>query len=608
MWKRFKYLVFYFIILMSAFALQKPLFMLYNGSLLKKYVLMDYLQVMLSGIKLDSTMTSYIILIPSLLIFISLWYERLPWIKILRTYNVFVAILIAVVFVVDTSLYAFWGFKLDATVFNYLDSPTEVFASVSFGYILLRILIILFLVVLFSWILNRVPLKITVLTNLRKKIKGSLEMIFLFGVFFVMIRGGFAESTSNIGRAYYSDDIFLNHSAVNPCFSFLYSLGKDDKFENEFNFFPENKRKQLFADLYPKENELKDTLLINRRPNILIIEWESCGGIFIESLGGLKNVTPQFNRLEKEGVFFTNYYSNSFRTDRGTVCAFSGYLGLPTASIMKMPAKSQTLSSIAKSLVDVGYKTDFLYGGDIDFTNMRSYLLSNGYQKITSMENFSFKEQHSNAWGVNDNITFDWLYNQLLLRKDSLWHTGFLTLSSHEPFKVPYHRLQDERQNSIAFTDDCLGKFITKLKKTQIWKNLLIICIPDHSMKYKEVDVHNPIFFHTPMLWLGGAIKKPLVVDKFVNQSDLVATLLGQLGLPHQQYPFSRDVFSPSYKYPFVFSCFSNGFLFRDSTGITMYDNDANKVLIDKPVSNGKYRLEKGKAILQTLYDDLGKR
>lgn len=171
MWKRFKYLVFYFIILMSAFALQKPLFMLYNGSLLKKYVLMDYLQVMLSGIKLDSTMTSYIILIPSLLIFISLWYERLPWIKILRTYNVFVAILIAVVFVVDTSLYAFWGFKLDATVFNYLDSPTEVFASVSFGYVLLRILIILFLVVLFSWILNRVPLKITVLTNLRKKLR-----------------------------------------------------------------------------------------------------------------------------------------------------------------------------------------------------------------------------------------------------------------------------------------------------------------------------------------------------------------------------------------------------------------------------------------------------
>jgi len=183
-----------------------------------------------------------------------------------------------------------------------------------------------------------------------------------------------------------------------------------------------------------------------------------------------------------------------------------------------------------------------------------------------------------------------------------------LTLSSHEPFKVPYHRLQDDKQNSIAYTDDCLGKFIAKLKETRIWNNLLIICIPDHSMKYKEVDVHNPIFFHTPMLWLGGAVKKPLVVNKLVNQSDLVATLLGQLGLPHQQYPFSRDVFSSSYKYPFVFSCFSNGFLFKDSTGFTMYDNDANKVLINKPNSNGEGRLEKGKAILQTLYDDLGKR
>ena len=168
--------------------------------------------------------------------------------------------------------------------------------------------------------------------------------------------------------------------------------------------------------------------------------------------------------------------------------------------------------------------------------------------------------------------------------------------------------MQNEKQNSIAFTDDCLGRFIDKLKKTKIWDNLLVICIPDHSMQYEDVTVHNPMFYHTPMLWLGGAVKRPLIVCKLVNQSDLVATLMGQMGLPHKQYPFSRNVFSSSYTYPFAFSCFSNGFLFKDSTGITLFDNDAEKVLINRPDAGGQKRLERGKAILQTLYDDLGKR
>lgn len=608
MWKRINYLAGYFIILMIVFALQKPLFMLYNGSSGKHFSLGDYLQVIGNGVKLDSTMVAYLTIIPFLLMFISVWYSRLPWIKLVRPYYGVVSLIVNVAFIVDMCLYSFWGFKLDATVFNYLDSPSEAFASVSLGYVIIRVILILALVGLLYWILAKIPLHIKPIQTTGKKVLGCLYMLLLAGVLFLVIRGGFAESTSNVGRVYFSDNLFLNHSAVNPCFSFMSSIGKGGKFEDEFNFFSEKKRDLLFSGLYPHDGELTDTLLITKRPNILIIEWESCGGIFLESLGGLKNVTPQVERLSKEGIFFTNYYSNSFRTDRGTVSAFSGYPGLPTVSIMKMPVKSQTLSSIAKSLVDVGYKTDFLYGGDIDFTNMRSYLLGNGYQRTTSMENFSFSEQHSNAWGVNDDITFNWLYNQIVHRKDSLWHTGFLTLSSHEPFKVPYHRLSDEKQNSMAFTDDCFGRFVAKLKKTSAWKDLLIICIPDHSMRYEDVTVHNPAFFHSPMLWLGGAVKHPMVVDKLVSQSDIVATLLGQMDMTHKQFPFSRDVFRTSYKYPFVFSCFSNGFLFKDSTGVTIYDNDAQQAIKEEPATNSLSRQERGKAILQTLYDDLGKR
>ncbi|WP_270775321.1 LTA synthase family protein [Phocaeicola vulgatus] len=606
--KRIAYISLYFFTVLLIFILQKPLFMLYNGSIEKGFGFADYMQVMIHGASLDAATAGYLTAFPFLLVLISIWFRRFPLKKILYGYYILAAALISIIFVVDMALYTFWGFKLDASVFLYIDSPKEALASVSVGFILLRVLAILLLIALNSWVL----LKITpsVLTATRKRIAGTAGMLLLGGVLFIIIRGGVTESTSNIGQVYFSNEPFLNHSAVNPDFSLLSSMGKSQDFASEFNFFDEEKRAALFDGLYPTTDGDSIIQVLNtKRPNILIILMEGFGGAFVEPLGGLPDVTPHFNRLSKEGIFFTNCYANSFRTDRGTVCTFSGYLGLPTASVMKIPAKSRTLPAIAEGLSKAGYKTDFLYGGDINFTNMKSYLLSTGYQRLTANTDFSLAEQTSNAWGVNDDITFEYLYNQLRNRKEEgPWHTAFLTLSSHEPFEVPYHRLEDKIPNAFAYTDECLGKFIDRLKQTPAWKDLLVICLPDHGFYYPcEGFNAMPRFYHIPLLWLGGAVKQPMQVDKIMNQTDLAATLLGQLGLEHTAFTFSRNVLGSDYKYPFAFYSFNNGFSFRDSTGVTVFDNNSGSILFDEPEAD-ESRLDKGKAILQTVYDDLGNR
>ena len=606
--KRIAYISLYFFTVLLIFILQKPLFMLYNGSIEKGFGFADYMQVMIHGASLDAATAGYLTAFPFLLVLISIWFRKFPLKKILYGYYILAAALISIFFVVDMALYTFWGFKLDASVFLYIDSPKEALASVSVGFILLRVLAILLLIALNSWVL----LKITpsVLTATRKRIAGTAGMLLLGGVLFIIIRGGVTESTSNIGQVYFSNEPFLNHSAVNPDFSLLSSMGKSQDFASEFNFFDEEKRAALFDGLYPTTDGDSIIQVLNtKRPNILIILMEGFGGAFVEPLGGLPDVTPHFNRLSKEGVFFTNCYANSFRTDRGTVCTFSGYLGLPTASVMKIPAKSRTLPAIAEGLSKAGYKTDFLYGGDINFTNMKSYLLSTGYQRLTANTDFSLAEQTSNAWGVNDDITFEYLYNQLRNRKEEgPWHTAFLTLSSHEPFEVPYHRLEDKIPNAFAYTDECLGKFIDRLKQTPAWKDLLVICLPDHGFYYpREGSNAMPRFYHIPLLWLGGAVKQPMQVDKIMNQTDLAATLLGQLGLEHTAFTFSRNVLGSDYKYPFAFYSFNNGFSFRDSTGVTVFDNNSGSILFDEPEAD-ESRLDKGKAILQTVYDDLGNR
>ena len=607
--KRIVYIVSYFFTVLLMFVIQKPLFMLYNDAVGKEVNLTDFGQVMWHGISLDATTAGYFTALPLLIILVSIWTKRISLKKLLLPYYILVAILLSIVFVVDMGLYPFWGFKLDASIFLYLDSPKEAMASVSTGFIAIRVLAMLVYAAFIVWIM----LKVTpnTLDKVGKRIWGTLGMLLLGGGLFVIIRGGVSESTSNVGQVYFSNNQFLNHSAVNPCFSLLSSMSKSKDFASEFNFFDEEKRADLFEGLYPtKRSDINTKVLNTERPNVLLILMEGFGGAFIEPLGGLPGVAPNLNRLSEEGIFFTQCYANSFRTDRGTVSALSGYLALPTVSIMKVPAKSRTLPAISEELLKAGYQTDFLYGGDINFTNMKSYLLSKGYQKLTADADFSLAEQSSNVWGVNDDITSEWLLEQLKQRAgtDTPWFTTYLTLSSHEPFEVPYNRLEEKIPNAFAYTDECLGKLIDGLKQSPLWENLLVVCIPDHGFCYPQGTVdRGGEFSHIPMLWLGGAIKEPMKIDKMMNQTDMAATLLGQLGLDHSMFPFSRDVLSESYVYPFAFYSSGSVFAFRDSTGVSAYDIKADCISYEEP-SASEERLNRGKAILQSAYDDLGKR
>ena len=603
--QRFIYLLSLFLTFVGYFLLQKPLFMLANDALGKGVSLADALRVMGNGLSLDATTAGYLTVIPWLALLTSCWFRQFPLRKLLTGYYAVASLILALVFVADLSLYPFWGFKLDASVFFYLDSPKNAMASVSMGYLLLRAALMLLLAVLCTGALFRLtPVR---LPALKRRITGSVGLLLTGGALFVIIRGGITESTANIGQVYFCNNEFLNHSAVNPAFSLLASAGKTKDYASQFDFFPEVERAQLFEGLYPTRGKNRIELLNNRRPNLLIVLLEGFGGTMVESLGGVKDVSPNIDRLSKEGVWFTRCYANSYRTDRGTVCALSGYQSFPNLSVMKIPAKSRTLPTIAQQLVKEGYHTDFLYGGDINFTNMKSYLLQGGYQRLTADTDFSLQERQ-NPWGVNDDITFDHLYQVIKERTEGPWHTTFLTLSSHEPFEVPYHRLDAKKPNAFAYTDDCLGRFVDRLKQLPQWKDLLIVCLPDHGIFYPEQGTaHDWDIHHIPMLWLGGAIREPRVIDCLMNQTDLAATLLGQLDLPHEDFTFSRNVLGEEYTYPFAYYTFNNGFAFADSTGFTLFDNAAGRVLEDLPSAN-EQRIRLGKAILQSSYDDLGKR
>lgn len=599
---RILYLLRLFFCLLLIFAVGKVLFLWYNASI-SPFDFADALQVWWHGLTMDVSTSGYMLVLPLLLCMISLWWHRLPLRWVLVPYWILVAVLLSVIIVGDVVLYEFWKFKLNAAVFSYMQNPEGATSSVSMSFILTRVGGMVLLSALTCWLLLRhIP---SYFPNVRHRVFHTIVLLLCGGVLFVGIRGGVRQGVMNVGVAYYSPSLFLNHAAVNPAFSLLSSLSKTKAFGEQFNWQDDQLLSHSFEGLYPSETEdIQDTLLRIQRPNVLIVLMESFGSKFVRELGGLPNVAPGMSRMIPQGIFWDHYYSNSFRTDRGTVSAFSGWISYPTVSLMRLPEKLNNLPSLAHSLAHEGYHTGYLYGGDITIMNKKGYLVATGYRQLTSSVDFPMAETSKSKWGANDSVTARRAYE--MIASGSMpepWHMTLQTLSSHEPFEVPYHRLADKKLNAFAFTDHCVEMLVDSLRRTPVWDNLLVILIPDHGFLY-DLTYESPEFFHSPMLWLGGAIREPRRMQVLMNQSDLCATLLSQMGISHRDFPWSRNVLSRNYTYPFAYSTFPSGILFADSTGVSVFDITSRKPITEQPTHSDD-RLHKAQTILQMSYDRL---
>lgn len=601
--KRMVYLIEVYLLTVLIFIAAKLFFMWYNA-INQLFQASDVFDVICHGLSLDMSMSLYLITIPFLCVGVSIWYPHEKVFRyILRSFYVVIAIALALAFVADTSLYEFWLFKLDASCLQYLETPTEAMASVSIGYIIVRLLAVIILSALFTWAYWSIPLR---LPSVYKRIWASVVWILLLPLIIIGIRGGLDESTTNIGQVYYSQNQFLNHSAVNPVFSFFASFEKSASNNTIYNYMDDEECEKIIKSLYNTESVDSETLLNTQTPNIIIILLEGCGGEFTE-IGGRMDITPNLNRLAKEGIYFSNCYGNSWRTDRGTVCTWSGYPSFPTMSVMKIPSKSRTMPNIAKTLREKrGYNTFYLYGGDINFTNMRSYLISGGFEQLMWKEDYTAEEQKTAKWGVCDEITFKSIFD-LSQNQKQPFIIGFSTLSSHAPWDVPIRKFDDEILNAMYYLDQCLGDFIQRFRQTKVWDNTLVILLPDHGIPYKDIDERHPLMNHIPMIWVGGAVKAPLRIEQVCNQTDLPATLLGQLGLSHDDFTFSRDVLSKSYTQPFAINTYTEGFSVNDSVGYVNYDLIGDRICV-KQGEHIDELLQRGRAILQAASKDLDKR
>lgn len=394
------------------FVLQKPLFMLFYESLYPDASCADWFSVMWHGLPLDLSLAGYLTAIPGFLFIASVWTLSKSLHRIWCGYFLFISVLLSIIFTVDLGLYEYWGFRLDATpLFYFFSSPKDAVASVSIwmvlgGIVAMAVYAAVLYVVFYSILLQKKLLLQMKLPYRRLKVSGIL--LLMTGLLFIPIRGGFTVSTMNVGKVYFSAEQRLNHAAINPAFSLMESLAKQKDFSKQYRFMEAAEADRLFKDMLEPavaggQTEETDsvqqsadslhTLFNTQRPDVLFVILESFSSRLMTALGGEPNIAIHLDSLSKEGVLFTNFYANSFRTDRGLVAILSGYPAQPTTSIMKYPRKTQSIPAIAGSLRKAGYGTKYYYGGDADFTNMRSYLMSSGFEDIVSDQDFPVTER-----------------------------------------------------------------------------------------------------------------------------------------------------------------------------------------------------------------------
>ncbi len=507
-------------------------------------------------------------------------------------------------------IYGYWGFRFDISTLWYLKTPQEALASVSWFEIILPLVIGTLLWLGFWWLYRKVLVALTRGWE-RSFWKAPLVFSGILVLSFIPIRGGFGLAPNNLGRVYFHSDIFANHAAINLPWNILYSMTQKKNLNREYSFMEKVEADSLVKTLYPPVGQTQ-TVLNTIRPNILLIILESFTAKVVGAVGGLPDVTPNFNRLAKEGLLFTNFYASGDRTDKCIVPILSGYPALPRGQIIKMHRKLQSLPCLFRDLRAVDYETAFYYGGDINFASLNSYLVTGQVEKLVTMQDFP-SSTYNAKWGVHDHVMFKRFLADLQAAQEPFFYT-LLTLSSHEPFDVPIQPVFDTSTkdgkfiNSVFYTDSCLGEFIRDAKKEKWWQKTLIVLIADHGVRMVG---RSPNYasekFQIPMLWLGGAlVPEGEKITRFAAQNDLSATILHQLGLDATAYSFSRDILASGER-SFAFYTFNDGFGFLMESQRLIYNNHNQKYIVLE-TKNSAEQINFGKAFLQVLSQDFVQR
>jgi len=584
--------------------------MAFEWNIVSKVGFQSLVSAIFFGLKMDIATACYVLILAcvlSLFLFISEFIFR----KIIDIIIIVLIALFSFIIVADFELYKNWLSHVDVSVFQYFDSSFSALSSTSnfkiIGLVLFWIILSSGFIVLYLKFISKQLLA----KNQKNRWFHPLLLLVLGAVLFIPARGGIDVASMNTGSVYFSQNMTANHVAVNPIWNFLYSFNRISSLKNPYVYMDSKKANAIYGMI--KEGPDSSIYVLNtKNPNIIFVMLESFESEITKTLGGRDGITPNFDSLTHEGILFSNMIASGTRTDKGFVSILCGYPAQSVNPIIKFTRKIEKLPTVSKSLSTFGYNTIFVYGGNKQFTNMNSLIMSGGFGNVTDKNDFD-KSLQTFKWGVHDEYVFNRSIQKMNTSKQPFF-TFIMSLSSHEPFEVPTKKIfkgeGDEPKyfNSAYYTDSCLGVFIANAKKQTWWKNTLIVLVADHATIHPgNKSNENVNRYRIPMLWLGGALKvKDSIITKYCSQMDISKTLLLQLGKDITPFVFSKNIFNKNNKGSALF-CYNDGFGLISDSYCQIFDNITMKYVTNKGSLTGNDSLI-GKAFWQVVNEDFVKK
>lgn len=599
----------YFIYWMIFFWLAKAFFLLSNLDQSHHLSFTEIAGIFIHGLKMDISTACYILLLPGLFLISRAFLPSRFINRLIRIFTMVVVSVASFLIAIDLGLYPHWGTRVNVTAFNYIGDPVAMTASVSIGNIIVGLLItgslITGFIFLYKWFF---PKGIVHEGRIRWHVP-FLQLV-LLGSLIIPIRGGFDTSPLNLSSAAFSPKKYVNQAATNYLWNFGKSVLTIKRFSNPCDYMTAERSIRVFNDFLRADIPVKRPKLIRENPaklpNVILIILESISDKVIAPLGGMHGIAPNLDSLCTKSTVFTSFYSTGNRSDRGISALLGGYPSLLSTSIMVYPEKSNSLTLLPEYFERKDYNTSFYYGGDINFYNLKAFVLQGKYDRLVSKPDFPAEYGRMSKWGVPDGFVFEKALEDLKTEKEPFMKTIY-TISSHPPYDVPFSKIrgssnQDRYLNSAAYTDSCLGVFIDGFRKSPFWENTLLIVTSDHgTMQPGPTDITDPASYAIPLIWSGGVLDSVQRIGAITMQSDFTPSLVLQLGWVPDSSRFSKDFFVSR---PFAFYMLEAGWGYIIPEGNFYYDRDLDD-FVNKPGPGDKYiDLAFPQAFMQVLHDD----
>ena len=482
------------------------------------------------------------------------WYKK-KW-SLIPLFILF-SILILILFFSAGGEIVFWdefNVRYNFIAVDYLIYTTEVINNIIESYNMSLIIGSVLLVVFF------------VIFLIRKKIVFSQQQSYRFkkrtiAFFIFMLLPTAGYFLVNNWYKNFSKNNYVNELAGNGIYEFGTAFWNNEIDFNRFyatrndtaNFIILRKMTQttnstLGNDLLSVDREIKNDSPA-KKWNVVYISVESLSSEYLKHFGSTQYITPFLDSLIPYSLFFENFYASGTRTVRGLEALSLAIPPTPGQSIVRRKDNGD-MFTIGNVLKPKGYDVRYIYGGNAFFDNMGKYFGGNGYQVLDKRDIPKNLVNHTTAWGVDDEATFNFTLQQCdkSYNEGNLFFNHIMTVSNHRPYTYPDGRIdipssKQDFTGGVKYTDFAINDFIKKAQKKPWFNNTLFVIVSDHcsrSAGKTDLPVNR---YHIPCLIYAPQLIKPSIEKRLVSQIDLVPTVLGFLNQSYTSRFLGSDVF-----------------------------------------------------------------